>query len=178
MNSYIFKANGILWSSCRDYYVDIMLELEKKYKVDRVIIYNLEHEYRNFIIDCYKHDEDVMSDGYIDDKVKRLLEDDNTIVVGFTLSINNPEYRYGARNNLQCIQARNIKEIIRQNFSKKIYNYFLDNIIHLSDNEQESNILEVLFTKYQNYAIKRYLLSECKHDFSSLSNKNNGIEIG
>lgn len=156
-NNNEFYANGILWSSCKGYYKEILLELSRKYKVEQIAIFNLENQYTNFIIECYQHDEDVMSDGYIEEKIKRLLQDDSTIIVAFTLFIKNPQYKYSAKGNLQCIQARSMKELIKKNFSEKVKNYFLDNIIHLADNEYETKILENLFNKYQKCAFKGYL---------------------
>ena len=86
--------------------------------------------------------------------LNRLLKDDNTTIVAFTLVIEDANYKYDKKGNLQCVQARNIKELLRKDFSKKVENYFLDNIIHLADNPQESEILKKVFNKYQKYAIK------------------------
>ena len=161
-----FKANGILWSSCKEYYREILLELSKKSKIEQIAIYNLKKYYADFIIECYQHDEDVMSDGYINEKIDRLLKDDNTTIVAFTLVIEDANYKYDKKGNLQCVQARNIKELLRKEFSKKVENYFLDNIIHLADNPQESKILKKIFNKYQKYAIKGYLLEGCNPSYA------------
>ena len=69
-NNKKFSANGILWSSCKEYYKEILLELSRKYKIEQIAIYNLEKHYTDFIIECYQHDVDVMSDGYIEEKIK------------------------------------------------------------------------------------------------------------
>lgn len=159
-NEDIFIANGILWSSCKGLYKEILMKLASSYNIEQVVIYNLKNSYANFIIGCYQHDEDVMSDGYIDEKINRLLQDDNTMIVAFTLAIANPQYRYSSKGILQCIQARMLKESVRKDFSNKIDNYFLDNIIHMADNSDESRILERLFNQYEKYAIKGCLFEE------------------
>jgi hypothetical protein len=180
-NNKNFKANGILWSSCKKYYKDILLELSSKFKIEQITIYNLANQYANFIVECYKHDEDVMSDGYIEEKIHRLLQDDTAMVVSFTLDIENPQYKYNAKGTLQSIQARKLKEGVREKFSQIMENYFLDNIIHIADNPEESLILENVFDRYKKYAIKScsldesnasYILELCtKKESSCLSNR-------
>ena len=169
-----FIANGILWSSCREYHKEILLELSKMSKIQQIVIYDLKDDYSTFIIECYKHDEDVMSDGYIDEKINRLLQDENARIVALSLIIKNPQYKYDKNDNLQCIQARKIKELLRKTFSGKIHNYFLDNIIHLSDSPKESKILEKVFTKYDRYASKGYLIKGCIPNYAKKIYKENG----
>lgn len=149
------KLIGILWSSSKKYSRDILMQLSLEYNIDQISIYDLNEEYSNFIYDCYKHDEDVMSDGYIEEKVERLLKDESGQIVAFTIIVQNPEYN--TKTNKQCIQARETKERIRKEFSSKVENYFLDNIIHLSDNIQETNLLKDVLNKYNKYAKKTYL---------------------
>ena len=91
-----------------------------------------------------------MSDGYINEKIDRLLKDDNTTIVAFTIVIEDAIYKYDRKDNLQCVQARNIKELLRKEYSKKVENYFLDNIIHLADNPQESEILKKYLINIKN----------------------------
>lgn len=43
---------GILWSSSKEYYKEIMLELAKEYKIEQIAIYNLKDKYTDFIIEC------------------------------------------------------------------------------------------------------------------------------
>lgn len=78
---------GILWSSSKDISKEIMIKIAKEYKLEQITIYDLSDVYRNFIYDCYKHDEDVMSDGYIDEKIARLISDSSHQIVAFTMEI-------------------------------------------------------------------------------------------
>ena len=131
----IFNAMGILWSSSKEISKELIIRMALNYKVKEITIFNLKEKYKEFILDCYTKDEEVMSDGYIDEKIERLLEDKCSQIVAFSIDIENPEYRYNTTNDkLQCIQARVLKEQLRKEYSKKVNNYFLDNIIHLSDN--------------------------------------------
>lgn len=154
----IFNAMGILWSSSKKISKELIINMSLNYKVKEVTIFNLEEKYKDFIFDCYRKDEEVMSDGYIDEKIERLLEDECSQIVAFSMDIENPEYRYNTTNNkLQCIQARRIKEELRKVYSNKVNNYFLDNIIHLADNNEETELLKGVFDKYKNFAVKRYI---------------------
>lgn len=87
----------------------------------------------------------------------RLLKDSYHQVVAFTIEIQNPIYQYDLMGNKQCTQARTTKDKIRREFSTKIPNYFLDNIMHLSDNKEETELLVEVLNKYNIYAKKGYL---------------------
>lgn len=158
---------GILWSSSKDISKEIMIKIAKEYKLEQITIYDLSDVYRNFIYDCYQHDEDVMSDGYIDEKIARLISDSSHQIVAFTMEIENPTYQYNLKKNKQCIQARRLKEKIRNEFSSKINDYFLDNIIHLADNELETDLLVEVLNKYSRYCKKGYLRRGCEAKYTS-----------
>lgn len=126
-----------------------------EYQLEQIVIYDLSNVYDKFIYECYQHDEDVMSDGYIDEKIDRLLKDSYHQVVAFTIEIQNPTYQYNSKGNKRCLQARTTKNRIRKEFSTKVSNYFLDNIMHLSDNKEETELLVDVLNKYNIYAKKR-----------------------
>lgn len=154
----IFNAMGILWSSSKEISKELIIRMSLNYKVKEITIFNLREKYKEFIFDCYRKDGEVLSDGYIDEKIERLLDDKCSQIVAFSIDIENPKYRYNTINNkFQCIQAREIKEQLRKEYSSKVNNYFLDNIIHLADNNEETELLKTVFDKYKNFAIKRYI---------------------
>lgn len=156
-NNEVLELVGVLWSSSKEFSKDIMLELALEHKLEQITIYDLGNEYEKFIYECYQHDEAVMSDGYIYEKIDRLLKDSYHQIVAFTIEIQNPTYQYNSKGSKQCLQARTTKDKIRKEFSTKISNYFLDNIMHLSDNKEETELLVEVLNKYNVYAKKSYL---------------------
>lgn len=152
-----FYALGILWSSSKEISKELLINISNNYNIEDIKIFDLKDRYSDFIFDCYQEDEEVMSDGYIDEKIERLLKDKNSQIVTFSIEIENPIFVFNKSNNKkQCIQARKIKEFLRNKYSGKIKEYFLDNIIHLSDNERETELLEEVFNKYNYFVIKKY----------------------
>ena len=169
-----FYAIGILWSSGKSLYPQLIKRILSEYDLMELLIIDLKKKYGNFILDCYRHDEEVMSDGYIDEKIRRLLQDKSSVIIIFSINITNPKFRVNKRNkNIECIQVRMMKEQLREQFSKKVRDYFLDNIIHASDNYQESEIMRNVVEKYSNYALKRYIK---KGNNSILGKSNNRIK--
>lgn len=82
------------------------------------------------------------------------------------------------KKNKQCIQARRLKEKIRNEFSSKINDYFLDNIIHLADNKLETDLLVEVLNKYSKYSKKGYLRRGCNAKYTShLFETNNNTYI-
>ena len=58
---------------------------------------------------------------------------------------------------LQCVEARKVKQRIREEYAPKINGYFFDNLIHISDNVKESRkTLEVL-NRYGKFTIENYV---------------------
>lgn len=176
-NKEVFTAVGILWSSCKEFSKELLLKLAVEYKLIQICIYDLGDKYKEFIYDCYREDEEVMSDGYIDEKIIRLLQDTNTQIVAFAIEIENPQYKLNVQNSkLQCRQARIIKEKLRGQYSEKIYRYFLDNIIHLSDNQEESELLREVLSKHQEYVKASYIRKGAEPFWNCQCNLNSYID--
>ena len=147
---------GILWNMGNHYAREIMLEIAKMREVIQVREMNLGNEYNKFVLDCYKNDSEAQEDGYIYEKIKN-MKSDNKRVVAFVLQIDNPTFKRDESGKIQCIEARKIKQKIRDEYSKKIEGYFFDNIIHISDNVEESrHILDVL-NQYEKYMTADYV---------------------
>lgn len=175
----IFNTMGILWSSSKEISKELIIRMSLNYKVKEITIFNLKEKYKEFIFDCYRKDEEVMSDGYINEKIERLLDDKCNQIVAFSIDIENPEYRYNTTNNkFQCIQARAIKEQLRKEYSSKVNNYFLDNIIHLADNNEETELLKTVFHKYKNFAVKRYIRKGEKTYINGIETTKNTSYLG
>lgn len=127
---------GILWNMSSKYAREMMLKIAIMQDVIQVRVYDLKDRYANFVLECYEGDDEAYSEGYIYDKIKNMNEDNNRIVV-FIFKIDDPTYRTDSNGNMQCIEVRKIKKEIRDEYAKKITGYFFDNLIHISDNEEE-----------------------------------------
>ena len=125
-----FNALGILWSSSKEISKELLINISNNYNIEEIKIFDLNDRYIDFIFDCYKEDEEVMSDGYINEKVERLLKDRNSQIVAFSIEIENPTFVFNKSNNKrQCIQARKMKEYLRNKYSGKIKKFFFPIIL-------------------------------------------------
>lgn len=127
---------GILWNMSSKYAREMMLKIAIMQDVIQVRVYDLKDRYANFVLECYEGDEEAYSEGYIYDKIKNMSAGNN-MVVAFIFKIDNPTYKTDSDGNMQCIEARKIKQKIRDEYAPKIDGYFFDNLIHISDNEEE-----------------------------------------
>ncbi len=115
---------------------EIMLKIAIMQDVIQVRVYELKDMYTNFVLECYEKDEEAYNEGYIYEKIKN-MNAGNSRIVAFIFKIDNPTYKLDSNGNLQCIEARGIKQKIRDEYAPKIDGYFFDNLIHISDNTEE-----------------------------------------
>lgn len=147
---------GILWNMGNKYAREIMLRIAIMEEVVQVKILDLENSYKQFVLDCYEGDTEAYDGGYIYEKIKNMNANNNRIVA-FVLQINNPTYKKDENGKVQCIEARKVKQRIREEYAPKMDSYFFDNLIHISDNVEEARkTLEVL-TKYRKFTIENYV---------------------
>ena len=147
---------GILWNMGSEFAQEMMLKIAIMEDVIQVRVYELEDKYSDFVLDCYKGDEEAYNEGYIFEKIENMKSKNNRIVA-FILKIDNPTYKTDSNGKVQCVEAREIKQKIRDEYAPKIDGYFFDNIIHMSDDlEEMQRILQVL-NRYKNFGIADYV---------------------
>lgn len=147
---------GILWNMGSKYAKEMMLKIAIMEDVIQVRVLNLKDKYDEFVLDCYQGDEEAFEEGYIYDKIKNMKSDSQTIVA-FILKIDNPTYKITENGKKQCIEARKIKQKIRDEYAPKVKGYFFDNLIHMSDNVDEIKRTFQVLNKYDSYTIEDYV---------------------
>ena len=149
---------GILWNMGNKYAREMMLKIAIMQDVIQVRVYDLKDKYDSFVLDCYKGDDEAFQDWYIYEKIKNMKSTDDTRAIVFIVKIDNPTYKINEENGIsQCIEARGIKQQIRDEYSSKIDWYFFDNLIHMSDNEEESRRVLSILTKYEEFVEEDYI---------------------
>lgn len=147
---------GIVWNMGNKYARDIMLKIAIMEDVVQVKVLDLKNSYEQFVLDCYEGDTEAYDGGYIYEKIKNMKANNNKIIA-FVLKIDNPTYQKDENGKIQCIEARKIKRRIREEYAPKMKGYFFDNLIHISDNVEETRqTLEVL-NKYGEFTIENYV---------------------
>lgn len=81
----------------------------------------------------------------------------NKKIVVFVFKIDNPTYQKSEDGKIQCIEARKVKQKIRAEYAPKIDGYFSDNLIHISDNIEESKRTLDTINNYEEYTIRDYV---------------------
>ena len=147
---------GILWNMGSKYAREMMLKIAIMEDVLQVKILDLGDKYEQFVLECYKGDEEAYEDGYIYEKIKNMDIDNKKIIV-FVFKIDNPTYQYTEDGKIQCIEARLVKQRIREEYANKIDGYFFDNLIHISDNIEEAKRTLNTVKNYEKYTIGNYV---------------------
>ena len=149
---------GILWNMGNKYAREMMLKIAIMQDVIQVRVYDLKDKYDSFVLDCYQGDDEAFQDGYIYEKIKNMKSTDDTRVIVFIVKIDNPTYKINEENGIsQCIESRRLKQQIRDEYSSKIDGYFFDNLIHMSDNEEEAKRVLNILTKYEEFVEEDYI---------------------
>lgn len=147
---------GILWNMSNKYAREMMLKISIMEDVLQVKILDLGKEYEQFVLDCYEGDEEAYEGGYIYEKIKNMNTDNKKTIV-FVFKVDNPTYKQTEDGKIQCIEARQVKQSIRKEYSGKIDGYFFDNLIHISDNVEEAKRILDIVNKYDKYTIENYV---------------------
>lgn len=161
---------GILWNMGSKYSREMMLKIAIMEDVIQVKILDLGEKYEQFVLDCYKGDEEAYEGRYIYDKIKNMNINNKKIVV-FVFKIDNPTYQKSEDGKIQCIEARKVKQKIRAEYAPKIDGYFFDNLIHISDNIEESKRTLDTINKYEEYTIRDYVRKGYKPIIKEKNNK-------
>ena len=149
---------GVLWNMGNKFVREMMLRIAIMQDVIQVTVYDLKDEYDAFVLDTYKGDDEAFQDGYIYEKIKNMKSTNNTKVIVFAIKIDNPTYRINDENGMiQCLEARKVKQQIRDEYASKIDGYFFDNLIHMSDNEEETQRIQSILKRYEKYIEEDYI---------------------
>ena len=147
---------GILWNMGNKYAREMMLKIAIMEDVLQVRILDLGEKYEQFVLDCYKGDDEAYEGGYIYEKIKNMNTNNKKIIV-FVFKVDNPTYQQGEDGKIQCIEARQVKQRIRGEYAPKIDGYFFDNLIHISDNVEESKRTLNTVNEYEEHTIGDYV---------------------
>ncbi len=147
---------GILWNMGNKYAREMMVKIAIMEDVVQVKILDLGDKYDQFVLDCYKGDEEAYQDGYIYKKIKNMNIDNKRIVV-FIFKVDNPTYVKSEDGKVQCIEARKVKQRIRTEYATKIDDYFFDNLIHVSDDVEEARKTLEIVNNYEEFTIENYV---------------------
>lgn len=149
---------GVLWNMANGYSREIMLKLAIMQDVIQVRIYDLEDEYDSFVRACYRVNDETSQPEFVRIKINSMKATNNTKIVVFIFKIDNPTYQVDKRRGiLQCVEEREIKQQIRDEYSSKIEGYVLDNLIHISDNSQETSEILNILSRYERFLKEDYV---------------------
>lgn len=147
---------GILWNMGNKYAREMMLKIAIMEDVIQVRVYDLKDKYADFVLECYKGDKEAYDGGYIFEKIENMKANKNQIVA-FVIKIDNPTYKIDRNGKLLCIEARDVKQRIRDEYAQKIDGYFFDNLIHMSDDLEEMQRTLQVLNKYNGYSTADYI---------------------
>lgn len=139
-----------LWSPVSEFFNDIKKDISKKYIIIEENLYRLDNHLEEFVYDIYSTD-DVTKDK-IKLKLKK-LSFKNNLVQAIKINIGNPKFRKKLKTNTDIsVVIEELKEFIRNTYKNKI-DYHYDNIIHISDNYNQTKELNKLLEKYKEYKV-------------------------
>ena len=95
---------------------EMMLKIAIMEDVIQVKVLDLGEKYEQFVLDCYKGDEEAYEGGYIYDKIKNMNTDNKKIVV-FVFKVDNPTY------TIKDYVRRGYKAIIKEKNKKQSKSY-------------------------------------------------------
>ena len=152
INSKELYSIGIVWNMGNEFADEIISEIARLSELLNVRKYDLKGRYDDFVLDCYKGDDEAFLEGYIYEKIKNMKSATNNKVVLFLVKINNPTYKLNGENGIyQCTEIKAIKYKIREEFSAEIEGYFFDNLIHMTDNMEEYERISNVIENYDEY---------------------------
>lgn len=108
----------------------------------------MNEQFECFVRDVYKPDESIAK-WKINKKIETLnyYENKNVTVLFLNIDVSKKVYHKGKKRNVY-ISAERLKNLLRNKYSKKIQNYFADNIFHMTDDEKEFKELYPIVVSY------------------------------
>ena len=153
---------GFIWSPAIIFTDDILEYINKIYPVLHYYTYefNNQEKYEKSILDIYTTDD-------IDPNKVKNVKIQNMIKYSFSYTyfkffIEKPNFRKKKATGTDISQVvENIKKKIRTSYMGKLKNYIHDIIIHISDNFEQTNDIDIIMKKYENF--KKYEFINLKY---------------
>ena len=126
------------------------MDISKNDEILGVYNINLDEKFDSFVRDIYKHDESI-AQWKIDKKLETLnsYENKNVTILFLNVNVNKTIYHKGKKREVY-INSERLKNSLRNKYSKKILNYFPDNIFHMTDDENEFEKIYPIIISYLN----------------------------
>lgn len=144
-----FPCIGIIWNSLNDNYKqEVVNEISKFGKINKIIKIDLGEKYQKFIEDIYVDNKEAEGIPFIKYATLKDQFDNNEIELVYA-NIDVCLYEY--TNNLKGFQFERLAELkrnIRGYYKKKIKKYAFDNIFHLTMNMYEYELTDKVLKKY------------------------------
>jgi len=142
--------SGFLWAPIFDKHNEIFEEINQSITVRNFYIYHFENSeiYINMIKHIYKTDD--ISQENIAKKIENLIMFSQKCIY-FSLEISEPVFRKKSNGNKISTIVEKLKKTIRNKYKQFVSNYIHDNIIHITDNEEQTLQIHELMNNYNNY---------------------------
>ena len=144
--------SGFIWSPVNKYRDEILIHINKTFPVLHYYIYNFKNrdDFETSILDIYTTD-DIEPGKVKNIKIKNMI-DHGFFYIYFKFYIKEPKFRKKIKTGYDISQSvENIKKEIRNLYKNKVDNYIHDIIIHISDNFEQTNGIDMIMNKYKNY---------------------------
>lgn len=139
---------GIIWNSANDFKDYILSDITEYGEILNSFDLMLGEQYELFVRDIYSND--TIDDWKIDKKIETMNQSSDyqgvTVVV---LDIDTTEqYYHKYKKRMVYANPDRMKINIRKKYSQLVYNYFFDNVFHLTDDEKEYEECVEILAKY------------------------------
>lgn len=140
--------SGIIWNAAYKHSDAILSDIQQSYDIITLRHYDLGKLYPEFVRDIYKFD--TIPEHRISAKIEAMSKFPSNNIVFFEISIQNPTKEYVPRKRrFTFMQAEHLKEIIRTKYSKVVYPYIFDIILHMTEDNEERTALQQCLKKYE-----------------------------
>ena len=139
--------SSIIWNAAYPYRQEILNDIMNFYPISNTYIYNLTGVYDAFVMDVYAADN--IPAQRVALKLKYMNKFKGSSIVRFDIDIVNLTEVYMPRKQRNVFaEPEQLKDQIRQKYSTLIKPYFFDTILHMTETEQERQILNITLEKY------------------------------
>lgn len=139
--------SSIIWNAAYPYRQEILNDIMNFYPISNTCIYNLTGVYDAFVMDVYAADN--IPAQRVALKLKYMNKFKGSSIVRFDIDIVNLTEVYMPRKQRNVFaEPEQLKDQIRQKYSTLIKPYFFDIILHMTETEQERQILNITLEKY------------------------------
>ena len=150
---------GFIWSPIFNSHEEILEYINEKYIIHQYFVYdfaNNKKEYENAILNIYTTD-DISQDKVKNVKIKN-MEPYPLKFVYFLFDLPDPKYRIKTGFNTQIsTKVEELKKDLRNKYKVRVNKYIHDIIIHISDNEKQSNQISEIMTQYTPFQVHEFM---------------------